>query len=477
MTTRVSRRSLLRSAITFVGSTAVLAACQSATPSSSDTKPTTGTEQSGATPTTAAATKPTTAPASKPPAAGKSVEIEVSTRGGSDGEIMENSAKQFLEDTGIQVKHVSYGDEPEYWAKVQALHATKQVADVVWASLGNFHNFANRGILAEIEPLAKADNYDFSDYVQAALDSMSVKGKLYGLPWGGHPGGGGMLYNVDLIKEHYPTATEDPESMLDLTYDMLKELAVKVTVDQDNDGRTDVFGYRPNTDYLALVNVVGAYDGRIISADGTKVEIDSPASLEALKWVYDIFVTTKASPAPDPNINTGELFASGKLAMLYSHYGGQFNPGEKVIQGKFKWNLTLQPKGPTGKRGTSLTINGQTISANSDHKEEAWQFVKWLMEPENHIPIVLSGGSRPALRNSVLEHPRLMTEMKSHKVWVQAIKEAEPWSMPANFRWPEFQETLIQVFAGVWAGKETIEQALPDARNKLQAVLDKPPAG
>ena len=264
--------------------------------------------------------------------------------------------------------------------------------------------------------------------------------------------------------------------MLGLTYDDLKELAVKVTVDQDKDGRTDIYGYRHNTDYLALINVVGAYGGRIISEDGTKLEIDSPESMEALKWVYDMFVTTKASPAPDPSINTSELFASGKLAMLYAHYGGQFNPGEKAIQGKFKWNLTLQPSGPAGKRGTSLTINAQTISSISKHKEEAWQFVKWLLEPENHIPIVLSGGSRPALRYSVLEHPRLMNEMKSHKVWVKAIKEAEPWSMPANFRWPEFQETLIQVFAGAWAGKETLEQALPDAKSKLQAVLDKPPA-
>lgn len=34
----------------------------------------------------------------------------------------------------IKVKAVSYGPEPQYESKVLALYATKQVADVIWAS-------------------------------------------------------------------------------------------------------------------------------------------------------------------------------------------------------------------------------------------------------------------------------------------------------------------------------------------------------
>jgi multiple sugar transport system substrate-binding protein len=151
-----------------------------------------------------------------------------------------------------------------------------------------------------------------------------------------------------------------------------------------------------------------------------------------------------------------------------------FTPGEKVIQGKFKWNVGLQPKGPAGKRGTALTINGMAVAAISKHKPEAWQFVKWLMEVENQVPIILAGGSRPALRTSVLNDQRLMTQLKAHKVFAKALLAAEPWQMPANYRWPEFNSTVSQVFGGVWAGTQTLEQAMPDAKNKLQAVIDKP---
>jgi ABC-type glycerol-3-phosphate transport system substrate-binding protein len=96
------------------------------------------------------------------------------------------------------------------------------------------------------------------------------------------------------------------------------------------------------------------------------------------------------------------------------------------------------------------------------------------MEPEVHIPVVLTGGSRPALRKSEINNERLLKEMKAHKVFAKGIAEAEPWQTPANYRFPEFATTIGQVFGDVWAGKQTVDEALPEARKKLQAVLDKP---
>jgi multiple sugar transport system substrate-binding protein len=458
----------------FAAALPVLQACRQAPPSASQPATSTTPQATAASGTTAA--NPTAAATTAPAVASSGVELQVSTRGSTDGDIMEKSVVAFAAQTGIKFKHVSYGGEPDYWSKVQALHATGQVADVIWASTGNLHNFANRGILAELDPLIAADKYDMSDYIPAGLQSMSLNGKLYGMPWGGHPGNGGLLYNVDLLNAAGFNVTEDPDSLNNWTYDTLKEAATKTT--KTKDGRADTLGYSPGTDFLSLNNVLGAYGARFMTPDGKALAMDTPEFMAAMNWVRDIFMT-KVSPALDPDTtamaNTNnELFGGGRLATLQTQYTGQFTPGEKVIQGKFKWNVGLQPKGPANKRGTALTINGMTVSAISKHKPEAWQFVKWLMEPENQVPIILAGGSRPGLRTKVLNDQRLMTQLKAHKVFVKALSEAEPWQMPANFRWPEFNSTVVQVFAGVWSGSETLEQALPAAKKKLQEVIDKP---
>ena len=83
-------------------------------------------------------------------------------------------------------------------------------------------------------------------------------------------------------------------------------------------------------------------------------------------------------------------------------------------------------------------------------------------------------GSRPALRNSVLDNEQLNKEMKAHKRFVEAIKASEPWKMPSNYRWPEFSTAVSQVFANVWLGKQTVDEALPEAKTKLMAILAKP---
>src|SRR6266545_4686032 len=113
--------------------------------------------------------------------------ISVITRGGGDGMGMEQVIipafqKQF---ENIKVEHASLGGEPDYWAKVVTGHLGKELGDVVWASNGGFSALASRGVMKELEPLARADKYDFKDYVPAGLDSLKHDGKLYGLPWGG----------------------------------------------------------------------------------------------------------------------------------------------------------------------------------------------------------------------------------------------------------------------------------------------------
>jgi ABC-type glycerol-3-phosphate transport system substrate-binding protein len=190
----------------------------------------------------------------------------------------------------------------------------------------------------------------------------------------------------------------------------------------------------------------------------------------------DLFSTDKSAPTFDPKLNSGELFATGKLAMIGTGYWGQFSPGPKAIGDRFKWNVGVTPKGPAGKRGTALTINGQAMWSGTQKKDTAWQFLKYLMEPAQNVEIVLSGGGRPALRNSVLDNERLMKEMKAHKSFVPVIKAAEPWKQPANYRWAEFNSTVQQVFADLWLGKQSVDQAIAAAKPKFQAILDKPVA-
>jgi ABC-type glycerol-3-phosphate transport system substrate-binding protein len=397
--------------------------------------------------------------------------ISVVTRGGGDGQGMEQVIIPAFTKTypTIQVDNVSLGGEPDYWVKVVTGHLGKELGDVVWASNGGFSALGYRGVFTELEPLAKADKYDFKDYVPAGLDSLKINGKLEGLPWGGHPGYAGLLYNEDLLAS---AGQKPPDATW--TWDKLLEVC-KIVSKVSGDATTDVYGFNPNTDYLGLIPIVRGNGGDILDAEGRKMALSTPSALGSLNFYRDLYVKHRVAAPVGSDLTS--LFVQGRLAMWQQSYGGQFSPGEKGIAGRFKWGMVIVPKGSTGKVGTQLTVNGMTIWSGSKNPDAAWKFLKFIMEPEIQLPAILSGASRPGLRKSVLRHPRLMTEMKSHAVWVDLIETASPWHQPWNFRWAEVDDLIKKGFVPAWKGEQTIEQTLGQLLPQFDAILAKPREG
>ena len=130
------------------------------------------------------------APGGEPGAQTKGpVKLGVVTRGGGDGTGMEQViipafTKMY---PNIQVEHASLGGEPDYWAKVVTGHLGKDLADVVWASTGGFNALGVRGVFKELDSLARADKYDFKDYVPGGPGHPQGGRQAAGAPLGRAP--------------------------------------------------------------------------------------------------------------------------------------------------------------------------------------------------------------------------------------------------------------------------------------------------
>jgi ABC-type glycerol-3-phosphate transport system substrate-binding protein len=332
---------------------------------------------------------------------------------------------------------------------------------------------ALRKVFRELEPIARSDKYDFKDYVQAGLDSLKFDGKLFGLPWGGHPGYQGLLYNETLLAN---AGQKPPDGTW--SWDKLTEVA-KAVSRVNGDPNTDLYGFTPYTppDWLGLIGIIRGNGADWLDKEGKKWTINTPPGLAALNTYRDFFVKHRvAAPLGGP-VSNSDLFAQGRLALWQQSYGGQFSPGEAKIGGRFQWGMGLIPKGTTGKIGTQLTVNGMTIWSGSKAPDASWKFLKFIMEPETQLPAILSGASRPGLRKSVLRHPKLASDMKSHTVWVDLIENASPWHQPWNFRWAELNAFINTAFVPSWKGEQTTEQTLSQIQSQVDAILAKPQEG
>ncbi len=357
--------------------------------------------------------------------------------------------------------------EPEYWAKVQALYATGQVGDMIWASLGNYKNYADKGLLHELDSIINKDKYDLKDYKTVAIDTMKWNGKLYGMPWGAHTGNCAVMYNADLLDKEGVKIDDATKS-----YDALYEAAVKLT--KGSPGSRDQYGFLPAGGQIGMNNHIRAYGGDFYDKDGKKLTLNDTPAMDAIKWIAKMWKDT--APTFGSGFNGDELFANGKIAMYQAWWGNQFTPGDAAIAGKFKWDIVQMPKGPKGIVGTQLTINGITMSGITKEPDATWTYMKYMLDPETQVQIVLNNGGRPAVRNAVLNNQDLLAKLKAPKVFVPLYDTALPWPEPANHRWPEFSTAVDQVFAPIWTGQVALDAGMKEVTSKLQEILDRPKA-
>lgn len=458
-----SRRGFL--AMAMVGVSGVLAACggEEAKPAAEAPKaPAAGAAAptAAAAATKAPAAAPTTAPAAK------QVEIHTNFRQGGDAEWQARLMPKFMEkNPNIKVVLDTLPAEPEYWAKVAALFATGQAGDFIWASNGNFLGYAENGVPRELDSIISKDKYDLGDYTKVGLDNMRYQGKVFGMPWGSHCQNCLVMYNEDLLKEAGVTIEQAVAS-----YDALYEAAKKAT--KGAAGSRTQFGFLPAGGQTALNCNLRAFGGETYDAAGKKLLMNDPAAIEAIKWTQKMWKDT--APVFGSGFNGDELFATGKIAMVQAGYPNHFVPGDKAIAGKFKWGITLMPKGPKGIVGTQFTVNGITINSASKQPDATWEYMKFMMDPVTQEEIVLNNGGRPAARKAVLDNPKIMSTVTSHKAMRPLYDTALGWPSPANSRWPEFTTALDQVMGPIWTGAIELDPGMKAATTKLQEILDKP---
>ncbi|MCC6626370.1 MAG: extracellular solute-binding protein [Chloroflexi bacterium] len=482
----ISRRSLLG----LVGGAVaggLLAACGA--PAASPTaapKPAEPTKPAAAAPTTAPAAKPaeptkpaaaapTTAPAAaatKPAAAAPAKatgEVKVHFRNNDDAKWQDDKFIPAFnaKNPGLKVVQEVLPNQPEYFPKVAALHATGTIGDVVWASMAGYRSLALRGITRPIDDLIKADNYDLSDYIEIGMSDMRWDGKLFGMPWGSHTGAPLVVYNVDMVTKAGLKIPDDIN-----TYEKLLAAAKKLQVVKD--GKPEVYGFAPATGAATIFQWMRAFGGSPWDADAKKVTIMSPESLAGFKAWTEYYVQD-LSPVPSANTNLPQLFAGARIAMTQLGYEVDFNPG-KGIGDKFKWEVALMPKGPTGKLPTNFTINGITIAAKAKNPEGAWQYVRYLMDKETQLQIVMAGAGRPAARKAILDDPTLNEKLKGHKAMRPTFDIAQGWLEPANLRIEEARTVIEQLVGPVAAKEAKLDDRIKEMEQKLQQVLDKPRA-
>ena len=129
---------------------------------------------------------------------------------------------------------------------------------------------------------------------------------------------------------------------------------------------------------------------------GEPAILDNPRNAEAIQLNVDLIHKYKVSPNPaalDAVSQLGDPFMTGRVAMIVNGGWGfwAYKPAE------FNWGVAPIPYAEG--RQPTLYVDPWNISEKSKHPDEAWEFVKFLVDPE---------GGASHLWKQLLPHQRIL---------------------------------------------------------------------
>jgi multiple sugar transport system substrate-binding protein len=322
--------------------------------------------------------------------------------------------------------------------------------------------------------LTDAAWFNYNDIIKAWRDADSIDGKPYGIPYDGEVTV--QVYRKDL----YAAKNLKPAD----TYEELTANAKAL-----NDPANRMYG-------LALRGFAGAGQNMYIYPSlfrgfggnwfsGNAIVVNSPEAVRALTWYVDT-LTAYAPPAVRnwnwPDI--ADAFSQGTVACYIDAHSSAAvitNPEKSKVVGKIAY--ARWPKGPNGKRVTSIWNWGYPINATlSDKAKHAtWLFIVWATSAETQARTswkFAGPGKRSGVnRISLWKSPEFAAAMKdAGDNFIPAALESLEQDTDVDWRprvpqWPAIGETMATAVQSALVGQKKPKEALDEAQARIAQIM------
>ena len=322
--------------------------------------------------------------------------------------------------------------------------------------------------------LTDAAWFNVDDVIKSWRDSASINGKLYGMPYDGEVTV--QVYRKDL----YAAKGLKPAD----TYDEFVSNAKALT---DASARTYGVALRgfagAGQNMYIYPSLFRGFGGTWI--EGGKVDVNSKPAVDALAWYVDLL--TKYAPPAVRNWNWPDIadaFSQGTLGCYIDAHSSAAvltNPEKSKVIGKIAF--ARWPKGPTGKRCTSIWNWGFPINAalNDKQKKATWLFVTWAASAETQArtswkfngPAKRTGLNRASLWKS----PDFVAMTKDFgpnfvdAALTSLTQDTDVEWRPRVPQWPAIGDTMATAIQAALVGQKKPKQALDDAQARIDQVL------
>ena len=336
----------------------------------------------------------------------------------------------------VTAKYVPFAD---FKKQLSIGASADELPDLAILDSPDHASYAQMGIFEDI-----TGKFDVSGYYEGTVNSCTIDGKLYGVPFGVNCLG--LYYNEDMLK--------DAECEVPTTWEELKDTAKKLTS-----------GNVTGLAFSSVQNEEGTFNfvPWLWSTGATSYDVNNENGIRALTYVQDL-VKEEVMSKECINWTQGDVmnqFISGNVAMMVN--GPWQIPTMQSEAPDLNWKVTLIPKDTQyasclGGENYAV-INGGNVDGALDFLTYATaeEQVKYLMDKFGYI----SADQKIAETQFAEDSP--------YQPFVEELNYAMPRGPLAE--WPSVSDAISLAFNQVITGTSTPEDAAAVAQATIDSIV------
>ena len=305
---------------------------------------------------------------------------------------MEQTIKQFTEETGIEIELISEAYDNVH-NKIMTMVAGGSQCDIVCLDTVWPAEFAKSNLILPMDEYLEPG---FGDkFTDISWKQLQYNGHQYGIPTGNDAKW--LFYNKEILEKagyHEPPKTW--QELGDMSLKMKEEGLVKYGIAW---GASQAEGLV--CDYTALLYGFGGQYREDDENSSGNWKLNSEESLDALTWFRDSMENGIADPASTTytDRNVMNTFMAGDVAFVTgwsSYWTATNSESESAIAGKV--GMTMLPGSEKMKSGSVAGGGGYAVVSTTKSTKWAVEFLKLLTEPEIQKSFLEGVSQMPTLK-------------------------------------------------------------------------------
>lgn len=275
---------------------------------------------------------------------------------------------------------------------------------------------ARSGLLLDLRPYIERDltDEDIRDIYPPHWENSKVhfgphKGEQFAMPL--YTNTTVIYFNETMFREAGMETPMELELRGEWNWNSLEQLAKKLTRRVGDE--TTQYGFMTmNTNWFRVVQYIWENGGDWFDRnDPTRFIGDQPEAVEAMEFLHRM---TFKDGSMMSTWNYG-AFPERRVAMIDDGLNEGFVRYRNAIGDNFEWNMAPRAVGPAGRKPVTMD-DGLGIWRQTEHPEEAWEFVKFIASKRGQEIMTTTQGLAPVRRSALPAYLDLDTRLNLEMV-------------------------------------------------------------